>query len=451
MFLRGCLACLGLLCLSAPAAALDLQGSVAAALAYRPDLERQGEQMAAAEAAIDAAVADYLPQIDLTASAGWRLRGADAEELIDLSDSDGLGPPVTGVGTTQGDFGFDSDWRYGATLEARQLVFDGFGTMTRIAAAEAERDGRLANYREAAELVALEAVESYLDILRTRSLVEVAEANLAAHRRLVGRVRQLGQGGQLTAADVAQAEARLALAEADLADRLGELAQAIAFFVSRTGESPDDLAPVTAPSGRPAGEAQAVAAALAEHPALAVADAAVVEGIAEGGTAAAAYWPQVDLVARASADRSIEVLGNRTAQVEGLVRLTWNLYSGGRDSALVRQAEAELAAMRYDREERRRTVEEEVRVAYRQLLTAEAVALPLQRHAEATVQVLRAYGQQFDIGRRSLLDLLDAQSELNEAQLRAVDAQYRLVLAHYELAYAMGTLTATLGLPAPVP
>ena len=181
------------------------------------------------------------------------------------------------------------------------------------------------------------------------------------------------------------------------------------------------------------------------------ADAEVAVGLAGVQRAQAPWWPQLDLLARASADRSIEVLGERTLLAEALAPATWNLYRGGGDSALLRQAEAELAATRLDRAERRRSVEEEVRVAYRALVAAEAIALPLQRHADAAQQVLVAYGQQFDIGRRSLLDLLDAQGELTAARLRAADTQYRLLLAHYELAYALGALTATLGLAAPVP
>ncbi len=446
-----------LLLLPRPSAALDLRQSVAAALDFRPDLEREGALVAAAEAAIDAAVAGYLPELNLGASAGWRTLGTDGQELVEAPlaatpEILALAPeetPSSGGGSSLEDsFGFESDWRYGGLLEARQLIFDGFGTLAAIAGAEARRDGRLANYREAVELVALEAVQAYLDVLRNRGLAEVARSNLEAHRRLTARVHSLGQGGQVTQADVSQADARLALAEAELAERVGLLAQAVARFVSRIGEAPDDLAPAALPGGRPLDEAAAVASALQGHPGLAAAQAGVAAGQADSEAAGAAFWPQLDLVARAEADRSIEILGQRTLQAEALAQLSWNLYRGGGDSALLRQAEATLAATRYDLAARRRSVEEEARVAYRQLLTAEAVALPLQRHAEAAAKVLRAYGQQFDIGRRSLLDLLDAQNELAAAQLRAVDAQYRLLLANYELAYAMGSLTALLGLPA---
>lgn len=458
--------------LGAPqAVARTLEESVAAALSYRPDLERQGALLSAADAAVEAALADYLPQIDAQASAGWRVRAGEVEELLDaptpdpeeeggllakagaaLAAAEAETESDAGAGSgTRERFEAESDWRYGAGLEVRQLVFDGFGTLARIAAARAGRDGRLASLREVAELAALEAVQAHLDVLRAGSLVEIAEANVAAHRRLAGRVRQLEQGGQVTGADGAQAAARLAIAEADFAERLGDLAEAVALYVSRVGAAPDALALPGLPQGRPADEDSAVAAALAGHPSLAAADAEAAAGLAGVQGAEALWWPQLDLVARASADRSIEVLGGRTLQAEALAEATWNLYRGGGDSALLRQAEAELEATRLDRAERRRSVEEEVRVAYRNLLAAEAVALPLQRHAEAARQVLGAYGQQFDIGRRSLLDLLDAQGELTAARLRATDAQYRLLLAHYELAYALGDLTATLGLAAPVP
>lgn len=417
--------------LLAPAAAADLPETVAAALAFRPDLQRQGALAAAAEAAVEAALADYLPRIDLSLATGWQFSENPTTRASD-------GP--TGV----------NQWHKTALLEGSQLLFDGFGTPYRVERAEAELAAARGERRELAELVAIEVVQAYLDVQRNEALVAVAAANLESHRRLLGQVQVQAAGGQVTDADLAQARARAAFAEAALAERLGGLARAIAVYVERVGAAPDGLVEQDAPQDlRPAGESDAIELALAGHPSLAVGRAMVAGGTAEVGVAESSYWPRLDLTARGSVLNDIDGIEGSGGRAEAGAELAWNLYAGGGDQARIDQAEAQLAASGYELEERARRVREEVAVAYRELLAAEAVLPPLRDHAEAARQVFAGYRQQFDIGRRSLLDLLDAQGELFNAQLRATDARYRLVLGHYQLIYAMGGLTRALGVTPP--
>jgi len=439
------------------AVAMSLDQAVAAALAFRPDLQRSGALAEAAAAAVDEALAGYLPEVALEAMGGYRYRYSDqaAVELID--EAPPIGILTSSFGAEAEEEGADDDGgfsgegfaEFGGGLELRQLVFDGYGLEARVAAAEARLAGSLAGLQATVEDVAYDAVRAYLDLLRNQDFAAIALANLKNHRSLYGQVRSLGDAGRVSQADVSQAAARLALAEAGLAERVGGLAEAVAIFVATVGTAPEDLAPPPLPAERPVSEAAAVAQALQAHPDLAVGAAALEEGQAAVAGAEAAYWPRLEAVAGAHADRNITALDGDTLQAEIGAEANWTLYRGGGDAALVALAEAELAAAGHDLDETARLVAEDVAVAYRRLLTAEAVADPLARHVRAARQVVAAYRDQFAIGRRSLLDLLDAQTELNAAQLRESDARWRLLLAHYELQYAMGSLTAVLEVQPP--
>jgi adhesin transport system outer membrane protein len=419
------------LLMASPLFAADLPDAVGQALDYRPDLRRQGALAEAAAAAVDRALADYLPRIDLTLSTGWQF-------TENTTTRAGDGP--TGV----------NQWTKLGTLEGSQLVFDGFGTPYRIDQARAELGAVRAEGRQLAEMIAIDAVQAYIDVQRNQAFVAIASTNLEVHRRLLAQVRVQAAAGQVTDADVAQARARAAFAEATLAERLGGLAAAIAVYVERVGGAPEDLAEVDVPNGlRPAGEGDAVALALEQHPSLAIGRATVAGSTAEVGVAESRYWPELDLVARGALQDDIDGIEGSGGRAEAGAELSWNLYAGGGDQAAIERAEARLAASGYELDERARVVREDVAVAYRELLAAEAVLPPLRDHAEAARQVFAGYRQQFDIGRRSLLDLLDAQGELFTAEVRAADARYRLLLAHYQLAYSMGGLTRALGVTPP--
>ena len=426
-----CGAGIAALLLAPPALAADLSEAVGQALAYRPDLQRQGALAAAAEAAVDAALAGYLPQVDLTLASGWQF-------TENPTTRSGDGP--TGV----------NQWNKFGALEASQLLFDGFGTPYRVDRARAELGTARAEGRQLVEMIAIDAVQAYVDVQRNQAFVEIASTNLAVHRRLLSQVRVQAAAGQVTDADEAQARARAAFAEATLAERLGGLATAIAVYVERVGAAPENLAEVDLPAGlRPAAEVDAVAVALEQHPSLTIGRAIVAGSTAEVGIAESRYWPELDLGARGGLQDDLDGIEGSGGRAEAGAQRSWNLYAGGGDQAAVERAEAQRQASGYALDERARLVREEVSVAYRELLTAEAVLPPLRDHAAAARQVFAGYRQQFDIGRRSLLDLLDAQGELFTAELRAADARYRLLLAHYQLAYSMGGLTRALGVAPP--
>lgn len=411
-------------------AATDLPEAIAAALAWRPDLKRQDALTEAARAAVEEALAGYLPRIDASLATGWQY--ADTP-------------------TTRADGGGGANqWTKSGALAVNQLLFDGFRTDFRVERATAEAAAAAGEGAALAELVAIDTVEAYLDVQRNQAFVALAADNLEAHRRLLGQVRAQASAGQVTDADVAQARARAAFAEATLAERLGGLAQAVAAYVERVGGAPDELLEQDVPAGqRPTDEGAALAIGLAQNPSLAIGRAALAGSAAEVGIAQSRYWPQADLVGRAQGLDDSDGLAGWGTQVELGAEVGWNLYAGGGDRAAVARAEAELRASGHDLAERERQVREAVAVAYRQLLSAEAVLPALRDHAAAARQVLGGYRQQFDIGRRSLLDLLDAQGELFTAELRATDARYRLVLAHYRLLYAMGGLTRAVGIAGP--
>ncbi|HEX5079916.1 MAG TPA: TolC family protein, partial [Geminicoccaceae bacterium] len=223
----------GLAVTSGGAAATTLEESIEAALQTNPDVGVVQADRKAIDQELRQARAGYFPSLDLRAGAGpeysnsvttrnrvTRAPGADASTTL---------------------------MRWESQLTLTQMLFDGFETQS-----EVERQlGRISSaaYRvaEAAEFIALDAVEVHLDMLRNQALVELARENLEQHRRLLAQVAELERQGGGSIADVHQAQARVAAAQSALATAVGNLDDARARYRSVVGSPADALEESVAP------------------------------------------------------------------------------------------------------------------------------------------------------------------------------------------------------------
>ncbi|MCG8523801.1 MAG: TolC family protein, partial [Pseudomonadales bacterium] len=128
------------------------------------------------------------------------------------------------------------------------------------------------------------------------------------------------------------------------------------------------------------------------------------------------------------------------------LRAQWNLFNGFGDLARERRATMEMHAAEGTLGDEARRVREETRIVWDALETARQRVVPLREHVGAQERTLAAYVGQFDVGRRSLLDLLDAQNELVQAQTSLADAEFDLAVAEYELIFVTGRLLDVLGI-----
>jgi adhesin transport system outer membrane protein len=70
-------------------------------------------------------------------------------------------------------------------------------------------------------------------------------------------------------------------------------------------------------------------------------------------------------------------------------------------------------------------------------------------HRDASIKAMEAYQSQFNIGQRTLLDLLDSANEMFVAKSSYVNARYDETFAGYRILASMGALNKTLGVTLP--
>ena len=405
--------------------AVTLEEAVRQAVNTNPDVRALASERRAVDHELRQARAGYLPLFDIRAAAG----------------------PEWSDRTT-----VDDKWllRVESQATVRQLLFDGYATASEVERQQARVGSAAQRVHDAAQTTSLNAVLAYVEVLRSQSLVEIAEDNAKAHQRSFADVKRLADAGRGNVGDVRQTEARLASARASLVRTQGRLADTEANYIRVIGSPPSGLVrPVFSDSALPMTRDGAVAMALRNNPAIAVAQADIDTAKAELKATDAPFMPRLDLELGTQQNNNIDGVVGREQDFTALVVLRYNLYAGGADTARRKEFIERLAASRDQADRAKRRIAEQTRLAWNGMKTAAGRAARVREEVTADEGVVDAYRQQFLIGQRDLLDLLDAQNELFISRGNLVTEETTALFGGYQVTASMGALLRTLGVKKP--
>lgn len=388
-----------------------------------PEVTSKWHAYRAADEEIGVARGGFFPRVDLTAGAG-------RENLRTPSAA-------------------DRDYnRSGYVLSLNQMLFDGFATRNEVRRLDKARLVRYYELLDASESTALEASRAYLDVLRYRHLVDLAKDNYVQHKATHDQIQRRVQSGVGRRVDLEQAGSRLALAEINLVTEMANLHDVSARYQRLVGNQPEGaiIAPTQVSSAFP-GQAKAALDTLhRNNPTLLAATENIEASQYEIDARRAAYSPKLDF--RARTDQTKNYLGDtgqRDYKVAELV-VSWNLFNGGSDRAREKQT-IEKKNVAFDlREKACRDTRQTLLIAYNDVVRLKEQSAHHARQVSMLEKTRDAYRDQFNVGQRTLLDLLDTENELLSARRSAVNADSDLTLAYLRTYAGMGTLLQYLGL-----
>jgi adhesin transport system outer membrane protein len=346
------------------------------------------------------------------------------------------------------------DWnRPGWNLDLRQLIFDGGITSNNIKQWGFEKLSGYYELMATSNNLANEATAAYLDVQRYREMRSLARDNYSVHETTLKQLRERQQSGVGRGVDLEQANGRLALAQTNLMTESNNLNDVTQRYRRVVGEYPvaelEPVADVGAKLPASTGTVNFVDS-LRTNPSLLSKQALVQAAQAGEKSAKGSRAPLVELRAGVGRDRSQPdgiYRDMQTAHVQ--VLMTYNLYRGGADEARVRQTAAQAYAARDVADYTCRNVQQELSISWNNIMRLRQQMPFLQEHEQSTAKVRLAYQQQFQIGQRTLLDLLNTENELFDARRALLNAQYDLKKAEYQWLALSDKLLATLGLTQP--
>lgn len=410
---------------AAPSHAYDLKEAAQDAVLRNPEVVSKWHAYRESTEHIGVAGGGYYPKVDLSA-------GVKKEHLVTPGDP-GTNKTYTTTGTS---------------LYLNQMLFDGFATKSEVERLSYAQRVRYFEMLDATESIALEVTRAYNDVLRYRKLYRLAEDNYVQHRAIHEQISRRVKAGVGRLVDLEQASGRLALAESNLLTESSNLHDVSARFQRIVGKVPpaEIREPALMNKDIPGTKAEAVMTGYKNNPAILAAQESIVSSMAEVRGADAPFMPKVYFQARHDIGHDVAgVEGKSTTTNYGLL-LNMNLFNGGSDSARKRQYAERVNVAKDLRDKVCRDIRQAVTIGYNDLKKLSEQIVYLDQHQLATEKARDAYRKQFDIGQRTLLDLLDTENELFEARRAYSNALHDQAYAYARTQAGMGKLLGVMGL-----
>ena len=410
---------------------VSLKDAVATGVSTNPEYGVVAASRRATDEELQQGRALFYPSIDMRTDAGF-----------EHSDD-----PATRAGSGEDE---ENLWRYDASVTLTQLLFDGWESRYEVERQKARVASSAHRVRETAELVGLSIVEAYLEVMRQRQLLVISRQNVADHISILDQIQQGVDAGRSTQADMEQAKARLAQARATESSTREALRNAESEYVREVGDQPGQLNMPVIPFDVLSQDVDAeVEQTLVYSPTLDIFEADIEVAYAEAIQTRSTFYPQVDFQMNGRTGYDLNGVHDRDTSASALVVMNWNLYRGGADMARSREFIHRHQQAKESRAEASRAVENDVRQTWASMMSAGERAKQFASQADANREVVRAYKDQFNLDRRTLLDVLDAQNELFVSRSNTINAEFLEMFAVYRLLALKGALLPTLGLEYP--
>ena len=403
---------------------LKLQQAVEKAILTNPEVLQSYKTYESVLKDKNAAFGRYLPSVDLTASYG-------SESKTD---------PIA----FQRGKNYTRDQ---TSLSLRQMLFDGFATANEVKRLDKTSQAKLYELETTSQSIALESTKAFVDLVRYRALTALAEDNYVAHKIIYEQLQLKAKSGVGKKSDVEQAQSRLSLADYNMTVEGSNLHDIEARYERLIGNLPpkdiDEALPVN--KDIPPTSVEAVKVAQLHNPMLLGTMQDMLAQQAVLSTKTAAFVPRVDF--RARTDR-----GNDLAGYDGVhkndvaeVVMTWNLFNGFTDMNLRNKEQELLQAATNRRDKTCRDMRVELDIAYNDIKKLSDQVNYLDARQISIEKARDAYRKQFEIGQRTLVDLLNAENEVFEAKRLYTNTVNDLAIAYARSHYQMGDLLKVLG------
>lgn len=426
-----------------PASANDLMSVYELARASDPQLQAAEAQKYAVGEGVTQARSALLPQINGQASLSNLERNSVG---VDFRPSEGGGA----------EFGLSQQITDNRSREYRitlnQSIYD-HSDYTRLKAARAERSRADADYETALDALFIRVSQAYFDTLTAQTNLEAAEAEEKAVGRQLEQAEQRFEVGLTAITDVHEARARYDSARAAVILAKNQLDDAYEALVELTGQPIENLRklrediPLAMPE--PADAEQWVGVAIDSNPALAARDFAVQAAEQSIQTAKAGRYPTLGLQAsRAVGDGwgsnsfggpAFPGTSSSGTSNVGLV-LSIPIFSGFNTTSLIRQSvyRRDAAADQYEQE--RRGVTRQTRNAYRAVIAGMSEIEARKQALVSAQSALEATQAGFEVGTRTIVDVLLSQQQLFAAQREYARSRHNFIVAGLRLKQSAGVI-----------
>ena len=391
-----------------------------------PQIRAAEKSLQSSRQGVKSALSDFYPTLNLSSDIG-----------VEKIDS-----PSTRAANETGEGPYGRT-RNTASLSVAQNLFSGYATVSNIRTARLNRELAQISFEGTRQNIIFEGIQVYIDVLRQRRLIELARENQATIQRQLNLEDERVQRGSGIAVDVLQAKSRLQIAKERRVNFEGALENAISRYTQIYGHPPDvdSMLDPQPPIGLiPSELSKSIDIAVIENPAVGNSGTTVEVARERRRMVRSELFPSVDLEGTYNYEKHNNTTIGTRRDYSLVVSSSWELFSGFSTRASMAQAAYDYHASKDQHEFSVRKVIEQSKLAWQSLLTARKRLELLENAANIASEVFESRKKLREAGKETVINVLDAENEVNNAQINYTSAFYDERLAIYQLLLSMGRL-----------
>ncbi len=391
--------------------ATTLNKIVQEALLHHPSIEADKQALSASDDVVEQAASGYRPSIDLRVSLGRD----NFHRRFTVNSLNPL-PSAGSISLTRTD----------PSITIRQILFDGMGTASRVDRAHSQRYQAHGTLGVTTDTATVDAATATIDLRRLQRLLRIVNNNIRFHEIMRDKVKEIAHAGAVPISDLHQVESRLQDTHVSKSNIESDLAVTRAKFLEAVGmEPPTHIKRVRLPAYLLSHSAEmGVRMALDKNNSIKVARSNIQIAETIHRETASKLVPTISLELEGERDRNTSATTGFQNRLTAMVVARHNLYNGGSDLAKSRETVKRLSEAHARLTLARRQTERTVRAAWAEAKNARNKSAHLTNLIREKRHIRDSYLHEFIIGKRSLIDLLDAANDvfITEATRTSIDA-----------------------------
>lgn len=387
------------------------------AIKANPDVNRQMRYYESVLQDLEIAKSGNLPTLDYQGSVGKERTKREGISSVDLT-------------------------HYSNNITLKQNIFNGFQTTSEIEQNQARISSAAYSVIDKVNTLSYKTIKAYLEVLKENELNTLYKENVKNHQDILDKIKERTDAGIGRQSEVQQTNSRLSLAHANLIVQQNNYQNTLTdylFYVGRHFDENNYVIP-TIDYKFPNSIDEATKIAMDNNPALKVMRSNIIAKKAEYKKAKSNFYPTIDAVISQDWDDNLDGTEGTRESTNAYLTLRYNLYKGGSDEAEKLKTMASIKEENEALNKTRRDIVQATRLSYMSYKTYEEQIKFLKQHVKASKETLDSYVDEYGLGRRDLLAILDAQKEYNTARQTYTRAKYDLLLSQYKLLSSMNEL-----------
>ncbi len=404
---------------------LSLKESVLQTLDTNPQIKEKTREYRAMKEDLKATFSEYYPKLDITGAYGY-----------EKSNNSNTG------------FENKSLRRKEADIKITQKVFDGFGTHYAVKRDEFKTKAAKEEIYEKASFLTLQTIQTYLNILMDRELIELAKENVKNHEEIYKKIKEQTQSGILAKSNLELIKSRLALSKSNLITYENQYQDAVTKLYKLAGYNIniDDIKKPVFDLHIPSSFEEVSKKAEELNPAIKSQKLNLKSARANYDYAKSRFYPHFNIEADKGWNKDIGGVKGRHYNTTVLLKAKYNFFNGGKDFVRLQKEISMIHKANEVLRDIQRKIYENARMAWTTVELSEKKEKYLKDHKIFIENTLKLYKEEYNLGKRSLFEILDAQNEDFSANREYVKSDYDKLIAKYKLLYVMGTLLKELNI-----